>query len=61
MGFTSDKYTCPCCGGNDYDVVYRKGKSAWAWRCRGWSGTCDSCKHESRKSMTKGAVFEGVQ
>ncbi|CAK0843836.1 unnamed protein product [Prorocentrum cordatum] len=61
MGFISDKCTCPCCGGNDYEVVHRKDKSAWAWRCRDWSGTCDSCKPESHKSMTKGTVFEGVQ
>ncbi|CAK0800059.1 unnamed protein product [Prorocentrum cordatum] len=61
MGFISDKYTCPCCGGNDYDVVHRKDRSAWAWRCRDWSGTCDSRKPESHKSMTKGTVFEDVQ
>ena len=24
MGFIPDKYTCPCCGGGDYDVACRK-------------------------------------
>ncbi|CAK0897981.1 unnamed protein product [Prorocentrum cordatum] len=43
MGFIPDKYTCPCCGGNDYDVVHRKDKSAVfeGAQCKSWMDFLD--------------------